>query len=418
MSPTAHGLGWWAAGALLLASLVAGCLGDAPQDQGANDAGPGGAAGHPDSGRSGSGGGSGSGSSSGGSFGGDGGTVTGDAEGPAGDAGIKLGAAAPCKASGTFGAGMTMFACVPTGLEGKTGQPVPLVVAMHGYTQGAYQQPASGQPATPKWGYVTTTQWAVLAEAYKFYVVFADTGPGAPSFQWYSSPSRGDIQSSAIVAMVDAMKQAHTIDASRVYANGLSSGAFMTVVMLAEYPDVFAGGSTFEGGAYGCTESCAALGKQGQGWTWPGNHPASSVVDAYPTVWSDPGARKPSLLVFQGEKDGAVTPENMADLVQQWSGALGIPATSANAALGISTTLKGQQYTVYAKGGQVQLATVFMPGIGHGTPVDPGPGSDQGGWDPMPSKTMVNDPNLVQDWTNTAGIWGVYYSARFWGLVP
>jgi hypothetical protein len=31
---------------------------------------------------------------------------------------------------------------------------------------------------------------------------------------------------------------------------------------------------------------------------------------------------------------------------------------------------------------------------------------------------MVNDANAVQDWTNSAGIYGPYYSAKFWGLVP
>ena len=45
-------------------------------------------------------------------------------------------------------------------------------------------------------------------------------------------------------------------------------------------------------------------------------------------------------------------------------------------------------------------------------------GPDQGGWDPVPSKTASSDANAVQDWTNTAGIWGPYYSAKFFGLIP
>jgi hypothetical protein len=31
---------------------------------------------------------------------------------------------------------------------------------------------------------------------------------------------------------------------------------------------------------------------------------------------------------------------------------------------------------------------------------------------------MVNDPNAVQDWTNTTGLWGMYEAAKFWGIVP
>jgi hypothetical protein len=31
---------------------------------------------------------------------------------------------------------------------------------------------------------------------------------------------------------------------------------------------------------------------------------------------------------------------------------------------------------------------------------------------------MSSDANAVQDWTNSTGIWGPYYSAKFFGLIP
>lgn len=428
--------------ALVLVGVGGGCLSDVPgatdadggapasggshEDGGRGAGTDGGAGGHADSG-SGSfaDGGAGQGIDAGGGGGGNDSGAGGNADSGAphdggvvsGDGGNVNRAAAPCAVtSGSFG-GLTMYECVPSGMQGHAG-PAPLVIALHGYKQGAIQEPASGQPPNPKWGFISTTQWAVLAETYRFYVVFPDTGFGAPSFDWYQSFSRhrGDAQADGIVSMVTKMKQTHDIDASRVFVNGLSSGAFMSVVMLAEYPDVFAGGATFAGGAYGCDQNCAALGKAG--WTWPGNHAASLVTSAYPTVWSSPSARKPKLLVFQGAADGAVTVENMHDVVQQWAGALQISTTPANAALGIPTQLKGSEYTVYASGSSVVLATLLMPGIGHGTPVDPGAATDQGGWDPVPSQTMVNDANLVQDWTNSAGIYGPYYAAKFFGIAP
>ncbi|MDF2697115.1 MAG: hypothetical protein K0S65_5498, partial [Labilithrix sp.] len=141
-------------------------------------------------------------------------------------------------------------------------------------------------------------------------------------------------------------------------------------------------------------------------------HASSLVKQAYPAVWNDANARKPRLLVFQGDADGAVTPENLTDLTQQWTGALGV------AGAGTKSTLKGHEYTEYAKNGAVVFASVKMSGIGHGTPVDPGTGPDQGGWDPEPSQTMKSDTNAAQDWTNSAGIYGPYYSAKFWGLIP
>lgn len=313
-------------------------------------------------------------------------------------------------ASKRFGV-LGMVECVPSGMEGKTSTPAGLVVAMHGYTQGVEQAHAGGAP----WGFKPTSEWAVLAERHRFYVIYPDKGTSA--FQWYAffgttGIGRNDLEPSAIASMVKDMQARHNIDPDRVFVNGLSAGAYMTTVMLATYPDVFAAGAMVAGGAYGCSTSCAALGKKGQSWTWPGNHSAALVTGAYGSVWGNPNARKPRLMVFQGDADGAVTPENMSDVVQQWSGALGLVGP------GTKSTLKGHEYTEWQKGGSVVLATVLMHGIGHGTPVDPGTGPDQGGWDPEPSKTMQSDSSSTQDWTNSAGIYGPYYAAKFFGLVP
>jgi poly(hydroxyalkanoate) depolymerase family esterase len=351
-------------------------------------------------------GGSSSGSSGGSSSGSSGSSGSPTSDGGTGDGGAP--AEAPCTLSPKAYGGMKMWLCVPTGM---TTAPAGLVVAMHGYTQGVVQTSSPGSA----WGFKSTSQWATLAQQHKFYVIFPDKGTAA--FSWYaffgtSGIGRSDLEPTQIAAMVKDVSAEHAIDPAKVFANGLSAGAYMTTVMLATYPDVFAGGSMFEGGAYGCSTSCAALGKKGAGWTWPGNHAATLVTGAYATVWKSTTARKPKLLVFQGDADGAVTPENLADVTQQWKGAFGI--TDA----GTKSTLKGSDYVEYKQGGQTVLATILMKGIGHGTPVDPGTGTDQGGWDPVPSKTASSDSNAVQDWTNSAGIWGPYYSAKFFGLIP
>ncbi len=327
------------------------------------------------------------------------------------DGGVGGVAEATCtKATKRYGA-LGMYACVPAGMEAKTAEPAALVVALHGYTQGV----ETATSPNGSWGYKATTEWAKLAQRHRFYVIFPDKGTAA--FQWYSffgtnGIGRSDLEPTSIKSMVDDMRATYNIASDKVFVNGLSAGAYMAVVMLATYPDVFAAGSTFAGGAYGCTTSCAALGKKGQGWTWPGNHAAALVQNAYPTVWKSPTAKKPRLMIFQGDADGAVTPENLVDLTQQWKGAAGISGA------GTASTLKGHAYTEYTKDGEVALATVVMAGIGHGTPVDPGTAPDQGGWDPNPSKTASADANAAQDWTNSAGIYGPYYSAKFFGIVP
>ena len=52
--------------------------------------------------------------------------------------------------------------------------------------------------------------------------------------------------------MVDKMKSDHNIDPKRVFVTGLSAGGAMISVMLATYPDVFAGGGVVAGLPYRC----------------------------------------------------------------------------------------------------------------------------------------------------------------------
>ena len=305
---------------------------------------------------------------------------------------------------------MKMWVCAPTGMPAG---PAGLVVAMHGYTQGVVD-PSSPNQA---WGFKSTSQWATLAQQHKFYVIFPDKGTQA--FSWYaffgtSGIARTDLEPSQIAAMVKDVSAKYSIDPAKVFANGLSAGAYMTTVMLATYPDVFAAGSMFEGGAYGCSTSCAALGKKGSGgWTWPGNHAASLVTGAYPTVWQSASAKKPRLLVFQGDADGAVTPENMADVVQQWKGATG--TTGA----GTTSTLKGHAvHRVHE--GRADAARHHPHARDRPRHARrPGPGRRSGR---MGSRCRARPRAATRTPSRTGrtppGIWGPYYSAKFFGLIP
>jgi poly(hydroxyalkanoate) depolymerase family esterase len=314
--------------------------------------------------------------------------------------------------------------CVPAGMAGKTGTPAPLVVALHGYTQTAAE-------------YKDTTEWHVLAGRYRFYVVFPQTqadlvnaGGRPAAWKWWRDFAPWTRQSynqhfAPIVAVVDAMKAAHDIDPDRVFVTGLSAGGYMTTLLLAVYPDVFAAGAAFSGGPADCDLKCTDSNKV-QDWTRPPGYVppgASDVVNAWPTWWKDPGKRKPRLILFHGSLDQAVKPVNLDDATKQWTAALGLDATPDNAALGLPAQLGGYPYKAYAGPGGVGVATVLMTDLGHGTPVRPGMAVDQGGHDPLPSQvaadfSQVNDPGCKQDWTNTGAVYGAYQAARFFGIAP
>ncbi len=270
-----------------------------------------------------------------------------------------------------------MTACVPAGGEGKTGRPAPLVVALHGFTQAAQ-------------AYEDTTEWNVLAGRYGFYVIFPAT-PGSRSWTWFSADrARGKGDEAGIVSMVDAMKSTHDILADMVFVTGLSAGGFETTVLLADYPDVFAAGASFAGGPYGCDMGCMSNGT---------GHGADAVKAAFPAWWNDASKRKPRLLAVQGDNDNVVAPNNLAAMVTQWSDAVGA-GTKLPAA-----QLKGYPYEVHSRDGtSIDVASVSVTGMSHATPVDPGTGVDQGG--------------KTGSYAAAVKLYGPYYAAKFFGLVP
>jgi poly(hydroxyalkanoate) depolymerase family esterase len=320
----------------------------------------------------------------------------------------------------------TVIECVPIGMEGQTGEPAALVVALHGYTQTAEE-------------YKDTTEWHVLAGKYRFYVVFPQTNPdligagGLPAaWKWWVDSdflpwTRDSFNQhfAPLLAVVDAAKARHDIDENRVFITGLSAGGFMTPLMLAAYPDVFAAGVSFSGGPHNCDLECTDSNKI-QDWTRPvGYQPptGSDVIAAYPEWWNDPGTHKPRMMFVHGGMDEAVKPINLDDGMRQWTDALGIDQMPDNAALGQPAVLGNGTYNTYDYGGEIGVATLLLPDLGHGTPVFPGDGPDNGGFDPNPSSTAadcsnVDDPTCTQDWTNTGSVYGPLAAAKFFGLVP
>src|SRR6185436_18831490 len=109
----------------------------------------------------------------------------------------------------------------------------PLVVAMHGGTESASV-------------YSTETEWGNLADRFQFAVVFPEQQTANNSsgcFNWFQTGdiSRDQGEAFSIKQMVDTMKSSHNSDPARNFVTGMSAGGLMTEVMMAAYPDVFAG---------------------------------------------------------------------------------------------------------------------------------------------------------------------------------
>lgn len=136
---------------------------------------------------------------------------------------------------GTNPGALTMYKYVPSGLPANA----PLVVALHGCAQSASN-------------YDAETGWILLADRWKFALLLPEQTSGNNSsrcFNWFESGdiARGSGEALSVKQMVDRMKTDHFSDPARVYVTGLSAGGAFTAVMLAAYPDVFAGGAIVAG---------------------------------------------------------------------------------------------------------------------------------------------------------------------------
>ena len=283
---------------------------------------------------------------------------------------------------GTNPGALKMFRYVPAGLPAGA----PLVVAMHGCTQSAL-------------AYDEEPGWVALAERWKFAVVLPEQQAANNSsrcFNWFENGdiTRGSGEALSIKQMVDKTKADLGTDSTRTYVTGLSAGGAMTSVMLAAYPDVFAGGAVMAGIPYRCATTVSAA----FGCLDPG-------VNKTPAAWGDlvrsassfTGTR-PTVQVWHGTSDATVKPMNMTELVDQWTNVAGIDQTPE-----VQDTVAGYPHKVYRDAaGRNAVELYAITGMGHGTPVDPGTGPTQCGI----AAAYILDVNICSS----------YYIGKAWGL--
>ena len=248
---------------------------------------------------------------------------------------------------------------VPAGLKG----PAPLVVVLHGCTQNAAV-------------YDHGSGWSRLADRHGFILLFPEqrrANNPLLCFNWFSADDsrRGMGEAASIRAMIEAMKKAHDVDPKRVFVTGLSAGGAMASVMLATYPELFAGGAIIAGVAYGCASGVAeAFDCMGGRARSDAKELAARVRRASPHKgpW-------PRVQVWQGSADHTVVASNADAIALQWAQLHGLgpkPHVSDEVAgyprrrwLGADGRPLIEQYTI--------------TGMAHGIPLDPGTGEGESG---------------------------------------
>lgn len=261
-----------------------------------------------------------------------------------------------------------------------------LVVVLHGCTQNAS-------------GYDHGSGWSRLADEHGFALLYPQQQRANNAnlcFNWFNA---GDTQRDAgealsIRQMVAAMVAEYGVDSARIFVTGLSAGGAMTSVMLATYPEVFAGGAIIAGIPYG---TAASIPEAFDRMRAHGGPPAAALGSLV-TAASPHNGPWPTISVWHGDSDGTVSHANSARIVEQWREIHGV-AREPDPVEHVDGHLRRVWRDAY---GCDVIEEYRIAGLGHGTPL---------------STSGANACGIAGPYMLEAGISSTRRIASFWGLV-
>lgn len=244
----------------------------------------------------------------------------------------------------------------------------PMVVVLHGCLQCA------GKVAKQ-------TDWNKLADEYGFYVLYPQMrsiNNPMKCFKFFkrkhANKNRGENYS--IMQMIDHMKSNYAIDSAKVFITGLSAGAAMSVIMMADYPETFNAGAIFAGGAFKSgngyiTAMMGMLGlrvKSAKKW--------GNIVRKQNPYYS---GNYPRMIIYQGNSDWVVNKRNGVELMKQWTDVHGI-STLPDETIKNYVNIKDIERNVY-KNSEKKDAVIFykVNKLSHALLIDPGKCKYEGG---------------------------------------
>jgi poly(hydroxyalkanoate) depolymerase family esterase len=183
---------------------------------------------------------------------------------------------------------------VPSGYQG---QPLPLVVMLHGCTQSPDD-------------FAAGTRMNFIAEEQTCFVVYPEQGGDAnrsKCWNWFrtADQQRGGGEPSLIAGITRQVMRDYSVDPKRVYVGGLSAGAAAAAIMGATYNDQYAAVGIHSGLACGAaTDLPSAFAAMRQG----GGRGRRVISGRGPPV---------PAIIFHGDRDTTVHPDNGGQVIEQ-----------------------------------------------------------------------------------------------------
>ena len=250
------------------------------------------------------------------------------------------------------------------------GQPLPLIVMLHGCTQSPDD-------------FAAGTRMNLRAEEYNCFVAYPEQAASAnvsKCWNWFrpGDQIRGQGEPALIAGLTRQIMSDYSVDEERVYAAGLSAGGAAAAVLAAAYPDLYAAIGVHSGLACGA---------------------ASDVASAFAAMrQSGPMARRRSggnlgysrivpAIVFHGDQDTTVHPNNGDQVVAQLKERL---ATDAAVTIEHGRVPRGRAYTRTIHRDAADKS-IFEQWVIHGA------GHAWSGGSPLGSYTDPQGPDATQE---------------------
>jgi poly(hydroxyalkanoate) depolymerase family esterase len=218
-------------------------------------------------------------------------------------------------------------------------------------------------------GFFGSTAFASLADQYGFIVIYPDANRSGQCWDVSSTQAltrNGGSDPVGIMSMITYAEQHYSGNSNQVYVTGASSGAMMTNVLLADYPDVFKAGAAFMGVPYHCFFTGTV-----DGWN---SACANGQVSMTAQQWgdlvrntADPGysGPRPRVQLWHGTADGTLNYNNFGQEILQWTNVTGVSSTPVST----TTPVSGWTETMYGSTSNPPVEGISIAGAGHVLPI-------------------------------------------------